>query len=113
MRDFERILSEFQKNVVEAGPDGAAFEFHLQGALIMWVIASFGDGWDHVSVTLNRERCPKWSEMCMVKEMFFEPEEAVMQIHPPKSQYVNNHPYCLHLWRPHNCQIPLPNKNLV
>ena len=70
MRDFEKILSEFKENVVEVGSDGAAFEFHLQGALIMWVVVSFGDGWDHVSVTLNRERCPKWSEMCMVKEMF-------------------------------------------
>jgi len=41
-----------------------------------------------------------WGEMSFVKEMFFLDEEAVMQLHPPRSQYVNQHPNCLHLWRP-------------
>jgi hypothetical protein len=37
--------------------------------------------------------------MCRVKDMFFEPEEVVVQYHPRHSEYVNRHPYCLHLWR--------------
>lgn len=76
------------------------------------VIASWGMGWDHVSVSLER-RCPTWEEMCWIKSQFFEDEECVIQYHPPKSEYVNNHPHCLHMWRPHDAEIPLPPKHFV
>ena len=65
------------------------------------------DGWDHVSVSLPN-RCPNWNEMCHVKDLFWWPEEAAMQLHPPRSDYRNFHPYCLHLWRPTGTEIPLP-----
>jgi hypothetical protein len=55
-------------------------------------------GWEHVSVSL-RNRCPNWPEMSFVKSLFWEPEETVVQFHPPKSTYISNHAYCLHLWR--------------
>lgn len=76
------------------------------------IIASPGDAhedipWEHVSVS-TRHRCPTWREMCFVKDIFWDEEEAVMQLHPKKSSYVNNHDYCLHLWRPLDGQIPLP-----
>lgn len=78
------------------------------------VIASNGMGWEHVSVHIqNVERCPKWNEMCKIKEMFFEDEEVVMQLHPKKSEYVNVHPYTLHLWRPINQEIPTPDIKMV
>ena len=76
------------------------------------IIASWGMDWDHVSVSL-RNRCPTWGEMDHVKRMFFDDEEAVMQLHPPRSQWINNHPYCLHLWRPQNEGILLPPSILV
>lgn len=63
--------------------------------------------WEHVSVS-TKNRCPNWAEMNFVKELFWDAEEAVMQLHPPRSRYVNNHPYCLHLWRPLEAEIPLP-----
>jgi hypothetical protein len=62
-------------------------------------IAASGAGWDHVSVSVNG-RCPVWAEMCHVKELFFKDDEWVMQLHPPKSDHINIHPYVLHLWRP-------------
>ncbi|CAM3772184.1 DUF7694 domain-containing protein [Vibrio vulnificus] len=62
------------------------------------VIASDGADWEHVSVSLTH-RTPTWEEMSFVKSLFWDDEDAVIQIHPPKSQYVNNHPYTLHLWR--------------
>jgi len=76
------------------------------------VIASAGDSslgveWEHVSVSLHN-RCPNWLEMDFVKRLFWDDEEAVMQLHPPRSQWVNNHPHCLHLWRPLKAEIPLP-----
>jgi len=62
------------------------------------VIASDGYGWDHVSVSL-RNRCPNWHEMSYIKDLFFDDEETVVQFHPKKSEYVDNHPNCLHLWK--------------
>lgn len=77
-----------------------------------FVVASNGGGWEHISVSpRNRKRqtCPTWEEMCEIKAMFFAPEECVVQYHPPKSDYVNNYPYCLHLWRPTGgVEIPRP-----
>ena len=81
------------------------------------VIASPGDAnldipWEHVSVSLTN-RPPNWEEMCFVKDLFWDHEEAVMQLHPPKSRWINNHNYCLHLWRPWNQEIPLPPDEAV
>lgn len=63
--------------------------------------------WEHVSVSTS-VRCPTWDEMCFVKSLFWDPEDAVFQIHPPRSEYVSNHPYCLHLWRPIGIELPRP-----
>lgn len=68
--------------------------------------------WEHVSVSTAR-RCPNWEEMCFVKNLFWEDDEVVMQLHPAKKDYVNLHPYCLHLWRPIGREIPLPDVMLV
>lgn len=72
------------------------------------VIASAGGGWDHVSVTRPCGKIPTWDEMCAIKEMFFLDNEVVVQYHPKKSEYVNIHTGCLHLWRPHNVEMPTP-----
>lgn len=81
-------------------------------------LVSDGMGWQHVSVTISSteikvKRCPTWEEMCFVKSMFWNDDESVMQLHPPKSEWVNNHPYCLHLWKPDNAEIPLPLQVMV
>ena len=54
--------------------------------------------WEHVSVSCNK-RSPTWEEMCFIKSIFWEPNEWVIQYHPVKKDYVNNHPHCLHLWK--------------
>ena len=77
------------------------------------VSASDGAGWEHVSVS-TPTRTPLWLEMAHVKDVFWDAEDAVIQYHPPHSEYVNNHPYCLHLWRPNDGrEIPLPPSILV
>lgn len=77
------------------------------GSYSLRVIASAGDGWDHVSVSLSN-RCPNWIEMDHVKRLFFKDDETAMQLHVPPSDNINFHPYCLHLWRPHDAEIPRP-----
>ena len=43
---------------------------------------------------------PTWDDMCVLKDIFFDDEEEVYQIHPKKSEYVNMSKNCLHLWKP-------------
>ena len=77
-----------------------------------YVIASDGLGWDHVSVS-HKHKIPSWKVMCEVKDMFFNDEDIVMQLHPKKSEYVNDNPNCLHLWRPQDKEIPTPKRIMV
>lgn len=89
------------------------FRFVLDGHFIRCV-ASDGEGWQHVSVTLEREaKIPSWTMMCKIKELFWNDQDWVVQFHPAKSEYVNNHPGCLHLWRPTDAKMPTPDSILV
>lgn len=76
------------------------------------IIASDGAGWEHVSVSLPN-RCPTWEEMVYIKNQFWARDDCVIQFHPPESEYINNHPYCLHLWRQIGATIAMPDKSLV
>ena len=71
------------------------------------IIASSGEGWDHVSVS-RANRPPNWAEMEHVKRLFFKDHEEAMQLHVPVSDHINCHPHCLHLWRPQQERIPRP-----
>ena len=66
-----------------------------------------------LSPAREETRTPTWEEMCFVKNAFFEPEDIVVQIHPPLSKYVNLHPHVLHLWRPHRGGIKMPPQWMV
>ena len=79
---------------------------------MMKVIASSGDGWDHVSVS-RPNRCPNWPEMEHVKRLFFKEDETAMQLHVPPSDHISFHPNCLHLWRPLGVEIPRPPAEMV
>ena len=74
------------------------------------VIGENEDGWEHVSIELMARRLPTWEEMCLIKDIFWNEEEEVVQIHPRHSEYVN---MCeaLHLWRPCNGDWSIMNDN--
>jgi hypothetical protein len=84
----------------------------LQANKKLRVIASTGEGWDHVSVSMQR-RIPTWIEMDYIRSLFFEEDEVVMQLHPAREHHINVMEYCLHLWRPQTEAIPLPPKWMV
>lgn len=99
--------------VKEQGIDGGYGIIHLprnnkKGYTTATIIWSWGGGWDHVSVRPFSGSTPTWSDMCFVKDMFFEEEDCVVQYHPPKSEYVNNVDNCLHLWRLRGEPMPMP-----
>lgn len=108
-RGISRMIKYPKQFCIRGGgclDDGGAFNIPFENR-ILYVIASHGGGWDHVSVSLQ-VRNPNWREMCFIKDLFFDPEDCVIQYHPSKSKNINLHPYCLHLWRPQNVVIPMP-----
>lgn len=113
LRALDRYrLADDERRICGTSGDGGngCFKVYINKRSF-FAIASNGCGWDHVSVSPCNPKhgCPTWEEMCAVKDLFFESEERVVQYHPPKSEYVNNHPCCLHLWRPNDgTEIPFP-----
>jgi hypothetical protein len=89
------------------------FRIPYKGQFIYCVASIDAAVWEHVSVTIRypkrrSKRCPTWDEMCFVKNIFWDEEDEVIQFHPKKSQYANLHSFCLHLWRPVNGNLNLP-----
>lgn len=107
-----RITTGVMGSNSDYGNNGAFFIPRKRKNTPFKVVASDGEGWEHVSISLPT-RCPSWEEMCLIKNMFWDEEDCVIQYHPPKSEYVNNSTYCLHLWRPTDQEIPLPDSILV
>lgn len=84
-----------------AGNNGF-FVIPIEKDIIANVMASDGRSWEHVSVHMvdnGKQETPTWDEMCIIKDMFWDEEDCVLQYHPPRSHYVNHHEHVLHLWR--------------
>ena len=97
--------------VVCVGRSQGAFMFPFNGVLLR-AIASDNKGWEHVSVS-TETRTPTWEEMQFIKEQFWTDEEVCWQYHPAKSQYVNCHPYTLHIWRCPRFNMKVPPRSFV
>jgi hypothetical protein len=96
--------------------NNGAFKVPLSNRTTAIIIASDGEGWEHVSahiVSEGKERTPTWAEMCKIKDMFWDETETVVQFHPKKSDYVNVHKHCLHLWKQKGVEFNLPSIILV
>ena len=113
MKTLQEITESKRVLVGRTGIDGGSGEIHfaLWKGTVVW---SNGGGWEHVSVCPYKKRItPSWDDMCKIKEIFFRDDECVVQYHPPKSEYVNNMPNCLHLWRPLDQEMPMPPSIMV
>lgn len=96
--------------------NNGAFRIWLSNRSTAFAIASDGAGWEHVSVHIisdGKSRTPTWSEMCKIKNIFWDEDDCVVQYHPAKSEYVNNHPHILHLWRNSIAEFPAPEHWMV
>lgn len=104
-------------------PDHGAFQIQLTERSTAFLVFSSELGWEHLSAHVKvkslrkggktKMRIPTWSEMNRFKDLFWEDDEAVIQIHPVKSDYINNHDFCLHLWRSTEEKQPLPPSIMV
>ena len=104
-----RDLSEIKKKIKWLRPlMGSTFMAEIETS--RWrgtVVFGFDeDGWEHVSVSPYKGKLPTWNDMCDIKDIFWNDEEVVIQIHPKKSEYVNIMDNCLHLWRHKYVELP-------
>jgi hypothetical protein len=111
-----RVTPESMRGYRNEGLEGF-FQIWGPCAQELTIISSLGDdpiceGWEHVSVSTPR-RCPNWVEMCFVKDLFWAENECVVQFHPKKAAYINNHPFVLHMWKNVNFEFPTPPGILV
>ena len=112
MRDIGEIaMSGKIKNMI-VGMDGFSGLVHMSGYTAS-IIVSDGAGWEHASISPMRNVTPSWDDMCKLKDLIWNDDETVIQIHPPKDQYVNNVGNCLHLWRCTYKDMLLPPSCLV
>ena len=113
MKLIEEILKSPRLSEIERGRDGfrAVYTTHtFRGS----IICSTGAGWNHVSVApFKRYYIPSWNDMADLKNLCFNEDEAVIQIHPPKAEYVNQKENCLHLWQCKYREMVLPPSILV
>lgn len=128
MKDDFSTVNQYR---VRSGPMGSddgvgrcgAFQIPLKNRTHAVVVANDGEfvEWEHVSVHVrykNRKgkwimRTPTWEEMSRIKDLFWDDEETVMELHVPKSDHINIHKHCLHLWKPVLHKIPVPPPELV
>lgn len=75
-------------------------------------IFSYQMGWEHLSVSMPN-KTPSWEQMCKMKDIFWNKNEACVQYHPKEEDYVNMHSHCLHIWKPVNDTLPTPPHILV
>ncbi len=113
MKTLEELKKTRNLLIAKVGEDGGYGNVEF-GKLRGTVIWSYGGGWEHVSVSPYKHNyTPSWEEMCRIKDMFWHDDEVVVQYHPAKSEYVNNMPNCLHLWRPIGVEMPVPPAIMV
>lgn len=114
MKTFEEIKANSRCHWLTATEDGLAGVIYMPSRWRGTIIISNGAGWEHVSVSPERKsQTPSWEDMCFIKEQFFNEDESVIEVHPPKIEYVNNMPNCLHLWRCTYKDMVLPPSCLV
>ena len=116
MKKIEEIKKNKYVDIKKEGRDGfGGTVYDKKTRVKLNFIVSWGAGWEHcsVSITDRYKRCPSWEQMCFVKETFWNEDECCIEYHPAKKDYVNNHEYCLHIWRPINVEIPMPPSIMI
>ena len=113
MKQLDEIKKNGYVRIKKEGQDGFGGSFYDKKTRTeLNFIMSWGAGFEHCSVSIPT-RCPSWEQMCSIKDAFWNEDEVCMQLHPAKKDYVNNHPYCLHIWKPIDKEIPTPPSIMV
>lgn len=77
-----------------------AFELPNQGLRVILSTDSIrGHRWLHASLS-RRNRTPSYDDVHLVKRIFIGDLLSAYQVFPPRTEHVNIHEHCLHLWAP-------------
>jgi hypothetical protein len=68
---------------------------HIMGSCLV-VTSIDGDKW-HLSISCV-DRLPTYEELKKARYKYTPNRLSMAQIFPPREEFVNLHPYCLHLW---------------
>lgn len=68
-------------------------------AAIIDTLTIDGREWRHLSVS-RRSRTPSHEDMMAAAEAFLDRDHVALSIYPRRSEWVNVHEFCLHLWQP-------------
>lgn len=102
LEEIRKTPNLFIEAETEGDGMGGHFYDYITGKNLNFIF-SYQMGWEHLSVSMP-SRTPTWEQMCRMKDIFWNEEETCVEYHPAKSQYVNLHPHCLHIWRPIKCE---------
>ena len=111
LNDCRKFIEEFKNFEYDETCEGM-FDIQVDGRWY-FVIASVGEGWQHVSVSGYEGVIPTWDVMEAIKNKFFNDDEFVVEYHPKKEDYVNNKENCLHIWAPTDKELPYPDLNKI
>lgn len=77
----------------------AQYQHITRSLFVICSAAEYSDGkrWLHVSCSLP-DRPPPWMDLRLVKDTFIGTDRKAIQVFPVQSEYVNLHPFVLHLW---------------
>ena len=97
-RLMPRVLPGTWKQI-EAPFYGTEAYVHQSGLAVIVSIdqSASSSEWLHVSCS-RRGRLPSWEDLKMVKAVFVGPDKEAFQVLPPDAEYINDHPFTLHLW---------------
>lgn len=116
MKSLEEIKQNRYIEIKREGKDGMGGVIYDKNTRVkLNFILSWGAGWEHcsVSITDRYKRTPSWEQMCFIKNSFWNEDECCVEYHPAKKDYVNNHEYCLHIWKPIEQELPTPPSIMV
>ena len=118
MRDKEEIFNNhLLNNLIREFDNDEIFQFygHYTDPVTRkdyLVKFTRGFGWEHLSAS-TRNKTPEWDIMCKLKEIFWRDDECCVEYHPKREDYVNNMPYCLHIWKKIDSEFDTPPSILV
>lgn len=89
--------------------DGISWSNPGLRAIVIWSVEPHdGALWHHISMSV-RQRTPTWKEMVKVKEQLLGQETWAYQIMPPRSKWISEHEFVLHIWAPVDGEPRLPD----
>lgn len=97
-----KILPANWTPIGEFGPGGWTYVDRRRRLSVIQTLSDkndFGDGrtWLHVSIA-SPDRMPTYDELIELKATFVGEDRKAIMVLPPRSEHVNIHPNCLHLY---------------